>query len=313
MRNKNEEAASFHQLVRGTILIGFMLFFFKLLLTHDITLLIAPKMVHFIYFTLIIFLILGILLILRGTSDQEHHYPCHCEGEHSYPSSFLKNLLFYLLFIIPIITGFLFANNVLNSSVAMNRPIMLGVNSQSSTNSNAIQNNVNSKKGNTPSGNDVIKAITKSNGSTPSPSMPDPISQSEYNSIKNRLFQTKNIKMTDDIYVPMMNIIQDNVSKMVGKTVTTTGFIYREKNFDQDKIIVARFGITCCVADASVYGIMATGSVEKLPKDKWVQVTGTIDKTNYNGSTVPVIKIQQLSFIAAPAQPYVFDAGVQIE
>jgi uncharacterized repeat protein (TIGR03943 family) len=111
----------------------------------------------------------------------------------------------------------------------------------------------------------------------------------------------------------MLNIIQDNVSKMVGKTVTTTGFIYREKNFDQDKIIVARFGITCCVADASVYGIMATGNVKKLPKDKWIQVTGTIDKTNYNGSTVPVLKIQQLSLIAAPAQPYVFDAGVQIE
>src|SRR5207253_5133165 len=123
----------------------------------------------------------------RGTSDQEHHY--HCDGVHSYPSSFMISLFFYLLFIIPIITGYLFANNVLNSSVAMNRPIMLGANSQTYTSSNAIQNDVNSKKDNTPSGNDVIKAITKSNGSTPSPSMPDPISQSEYTSIKNRLFQ----------------------------------------------------------------------------------------------------------------------------
>jgi hypothetical protein len=36
-------------------------------------------------------------------------------------------------------------------------------------------------------------------------------------------------------------------------------------------------------------------------------------KTNYNGSTVPLIKIQKLSLIAAPKQPYVFDAGVKIE
>ncbi|MCQ6280784.1 TIGR03943 family putative permease subunit [Bacillus sp. EB600] len=313
MRNTFDEVASFHHLVRGTILIGFMLFFFKLLLTHDIILLLAPKMVHFIYFTLFIFLILGVLLILRGTSDQEHHYHCHCAGEHSYPPSFMKSLFFYLLFIIPIITGFLFSNNVLNSSVAMNRPIKLGSSSQGSANSNAIQNNVNSKKDNTPSGDDVIKAITKNNGSTPSPSMPDPISQAEYTSIKNRLLQTKNIKMTDDLYVPILNIIQDNVSKMIGKTITTKGFVYREKNFDQDKIIIARFGITCCVADASVYGIMAAGNVAKLPKDKWIEVTGTIEKSNYNGSPAPLLKIQQLSLIAPPPQPYVFDAGVQIE
>jgi putative membrane protein len=66
MRNNNDESVSFHLLIRGMLLIGSMLFLFKLLLTNNITLLIAPKMVHFIYFTLFIFLILGVLLILRN-------------------------------------------------------------------------------------------------------------------------------------------------------------------------------------------------------------------------------------------------------
>jgi putative membrane protein len=312
MRRKNEDH-SFHYNIRGFILIGFMLLIFKLLITQNITLLIAPRMIHFIYFTLFVFLILGVLLILRATSDSNKHHHCECEGDHSYPSSLWKSMLLYLLFIIPLSTGFLFSNNVLDSSVAMNRPIKLGSNSQNTTNSNIAPNNVNSKKDTTPSDIDIIKSITKGNGSSPTPSLPDPISQAEYSSIKNNLLQTRNIKMTDDIYVPMLNIINDNVSKMVGKTVTTKGFVHREQNFAQDKIIVARFGITCCVADASVYGIIATGNVGKLPKDKWIQVTGTIEKTDYNGSTVPVIKIQQLSLISAPKQPYVFDAGVKIE
>lgn len=63
---------SFHHLIRGIILIGFMLLLFKLLLTGNITLLIAPKMIRFIYFTLFVLLILGVLLIIRGTSDHKH-------------------------------------------------------------------------------------------------------------------------------------------------------------------------------------------------------------------------------------------------
>ena len=47
---------SFHHLIRGIILIGFMLLLFKLLLTNNITLLIAPRMIRFIYFTVFVLL-----------------------------------------------------------------------------------------------------------------------------------------------------------------------------------------------------------------------------------------------------------------
>jgi uncharacterized repeat protein (TIGR03943 family) len=304
MRNKYDEATSWHHLLRGTILIGFMLFFFKLLLTHDITLLIAPKMVMFTYGTLIIFLILGILLILRGTSDQDHHYHCNCDGDHAYPSSFLKSLFFYLLFIIPIITGFLFENNVLNSSVAMNRTIKLGANSLDSTKNSSVKNTPSLNSSSTPNNSAANSQISD---------QPDPLTESQFNALKEKLLKTNSINIIDDQYVPMMNIIQDNLKNMTGKTVTTKGFVYREKNFMQTQIIVARFGITCCVADASVIGIMANGDVAAIPKDKWVQVTGTLEQTQYDGSTVPIINIKQISKIAAPEQPYVFDVGIKIE
>jgi putative membrane protein len=314
MKKKNKgQDFSFHHLIRGIILIGFMLLLFKLLLTNNISLLIAPKMIRFIYFTLFVLLILGVLLILRGTSDQKHSYHCDCDGEHSYPTSIVKSLFLYLLFIIPITTGFLFANNVLDSSVAMNRTIKLGGNSLDTTQSKTVKNTLSTKSQKINSSSDNSSNNTTANSNNLLDNQPEPLSETEYSKLKKEMVKTKNLNIIDELYVPMMNIIQDNLSSMIGKTVTTKGFVYREKNFMQDLIIVARFGITCCIADASVYGIMVKGNVVTLPKDKWVQVTGTIEQTQYDGSPIPIIKIKQISKIVAPQQPYVFDVGVKIE
>ncbi|MGG3467149.1 TIGR03943 family protein [Neobacillus pocheonensis] len=304
-KNKNKKHdLSFHHLVRGIILIGFMLLLFKLLLTNNISLLIAPKMVHFIYFTLFVLLILGVLLIIRGTSDQKQAYHCDCDGDHTYPATIAKSLFLYLLFIIPITTGFLFANNVLDSSVAMNRNIKLGASSQVTNQTKAIKSAKTNSISNTDNRNSKTNLLDY---------QPDPLTEKEYSKLNEKMLQSKKINITDGQYVPMMNIIQENLQSMIGKTVTTKGFVYREKNFMQNQIIVARFGITCCAADASVYGIMAKGNVAALQKDSWVQVTGTIEQTQYDGGSIPIIKIVQMSKIAAPQQPYVFDVGVKIE
>jgi putative membrane protein len=306
MKSNEVHDHSFHHLIRGIILIGFMFLIFKLLLTNNISLLIAPKMIRFIYFTLFVLFILGVLLILRGTSEQKQPYHCDCDGEHSYPNSFWKGLFLYLLFIIPITTGFLFSNNVLGSSVALNRTIKLGANSQATNQFNTVKNNTNSST-------DTNKNHSSSTTKSILDNQPDPLTQSEFDALKDKLLKAKTITITDEQYVNMMNIIQDNLKSMIGKTITTKGFVYREKNFMQNQIIVARFGITCCIADASVYGMMSKGNVAALPKDKWVQVTGTIGETQFDGGSIPIIKINQISKITPPQQPYVFDAGVKVE
>ncbi|WP_027408496.1 TIGR03943 family putative permease subunit [Anoxybacteroides tepidamans] len=300
---------SFHHLIRGIILIGFMLLLFKLLLTNNISLLIAPKMMSFIYFTLLVLLILGMLLILRGTSNHNDSYHCDCDGEHSYPTSKFKNLFLYSLFIFPIITGFLFSNNVLDSSVAMNRTIKLGADSPNSNQTKTVNTNKRSDKTNS----SLSKTNVSANNKDAANSQPEPLSESEYNALKERLLKATTINISDEQYVPIMNIIQENLKNMLGKTVTTKGFVYREAKFAQDQIVVARFGVTCCVADASVYGMMAKGNVAALSENKWVQVTGTIQQTQYDGETIPIIHIKSISKIAAPRQPYVFDVGIQVE
>lgn len=302
MKRNNHEDVSYHHLIRGIVLIGLTLLVFKLLVTNNIAFFIAPKMVHFIYFSFIVLLILSIILILRGTSEKKR-YSCHCDGEHTYPTSIFKSIMLYGLFILPITTGFLFSDNVLDSSVAMNRPITLV---------SPTQNNDNTSNTNTTSdvNKNQINSITNDNA--PSSTQLEPLSEKEYSSLQKKLETTNHIKMNDEFYVPIINILSEDLSNMIGKTITTKGFVYRDQNFFQDEIVIARFSVVCCVADASVYGIMAKGNIAHLPKDQWIEVTGRIDQIKYDGSTVPVIKIQKFSKIPVPENPYVYDVGVQI-
>ena len=245
---------------------------------------------------------------MRGTSEKKR-YSCHCEGEHTYPTSIFKSIMLYGLFILPITTGFLFSDNVLDSSVAMNRPITLVSPSQIKDKLRQSQNNSDTAAASDINAN---QENSISDNNNPSSAQLEPLSEKEYSSLQKKLEVTNHIEMNDGYYVPIMNIVSDDLSKMIGKTITTKGFVYREKNFFQDEIVIARFSIVCCVADASVYGIMAKGNVAHLPKDQWIQVTGKIDQIKYDGSTVPIINIQKLSKIPVPENPYVYDVGVQI-
>ncbi len=302
MKRKKHDDVSYHHLIRGIVLIGLTLLVFKLLVTNNIAFFIAPKMVRFIYFSFIVLLILSIILILRGTSEKKR-YSCHCEGEHTYPTSIFKSIMLYGLFILPITTGFLFSDNVLDSSVAMNRPITLV---------SPTQNNDTTSNTNTTSDINKTQINSITNDNAPSSSQLEPLSEKEYSSLQKKLETTSHIKMNDEYYVPIINILSEDLSSMIGKTITTKGFVYREKKFFQDEIIIARFSVVCCVADASVYGIMAKGNVAHLPKDQWIEVTGRIDQIKFDGSTVPVINIQKLSKIPVPKNPYIYDVGVQI-
>ena len=309
MKRKDHEGDSYHHLIRGIILIGLSLFVFKLLVTNDITFFIAPKMVRFIYFSFIVLLSLSVLLILRGTSEKRS-YHCHCEGDHTYPTTIFKSILLYSLFIIPITTGFLFSDNVLNSSVAMNRPITLVSHTQ---NNDKVRQTQNKSDSYTTSDINTNQDNSIQNNNNSSSAQRDPLSEKEYSSLQKEMETTSHITINDEYYVPIMDILSDDLSKMVGKTITTEGFVYREQNFFQDEIIIARFSVTCCVADASVYGIMAKGDVAHLPKDQWIQVTGKIDKIKYDGMTVPIMKIEKFSKIPMPKNPYVYDVGVKID
>lgn len=122
----------------------------------------------------------------------------------------------------------------------------------------------------------------------------------------------RKIQVKDKDYVQTMGIIGQDVNGFKGKELTFTGFIYKDKDVRGNKAVVARYGITCCIADASVWGMIVTGqNVEKFPEETWVKVTGILDKTTYKRMPFPLVKISKLEKINKPADPYVYDALLQ--
>lgn len=87
---------------------------------------------------------------------------------------------------------------------------------------------------------------------------------------------------------------------LAGRRVELTGFA----SHDADGWYVTQFSMNCCAADAFVMRVGATG-VEAPPDDQWVRVVGTyVDGTGSDGTTPPVVQVESVEHIKAPANQY---------
>jgi putative membrane protein len=58
------------------------------------------------------------------------------------------------------------------------------------------------------------------------------------------------IEMKEDIYASYYEIISMNPKAYIGKRIKSSGFVYKEEGFDSNQLVVSRFIITQCIADA---------------------------------------------------------------
>nr|WP_277716870.1 TIGR03943 family protein [Priestia flexa]WEZ07996.1 TIGR03943 family protein [Priestia flexa] len=301
--------------IRGIFLIGFALLMFKLILTEQMVYFIAPKMMPFIYFSSITFFLLGVVQIWRSSIKVEDGESCACEHDHFEKGKF-KTLFIYLLFLLPIMTGFLLPNHSLGSSVAEKRGIKFaeGVKETPTPEQRQeLQENADAELEEYM--NQVLGAEVEEpqeDGEVPLEHpegfVPQQAPEGYYEKLEAKLVKQDHIVVSDKEYIPIMNIIETNVGKFVGKTIEIKGFVYREEGFKKDQFVVARFGLSCCVADASVYGTLSTISdAAKLETDEWIKVKGTIGQEAYNGASLPYLKIEKVESIARPKNPYVYE------
>jgi len=89
--------------------------------------------------------------------------------------------------------------------------------------------------------------------------------------------------------------------------VDVIGFVYREPNFLPEEFMVARFTMSCCVADASAIGLPVTfdGSSD-LTDGVWVRVQGELKADDFDETFVPVIVATSIDVVEQPEQPYLY-------
>ncbi|AYV70539.1 MULTISPECIES: TIGR03943 family putative permease subunit [Niallia] len=114
------------------------------------------------------------------------------------------------------------------------------------------------------------------------------------------------ITIEDDNYLQTMDMIHTNLDDMAGKEVMITGFIHREESFSDNQAVIARYVMTHCIADLGLFGYMLEGEVGGLQSDQWYVITGKLDKKEYEGQIMPIIKLEKAEETIAPDEDYIY-------
>lgn len=89
--------------------------------------------------------------------------------------------------------------------------------------------------------------------------------------------------------------------------VDVIGFVYREPNFLPEEFMVARFTMSCCVADASAIGLPVTfEDSADLVDGIWVRVLGELKANDFDETFVPMIIATSIEIVEQPSQPYLY-------
>ena len=99
----------------------------------------------------------------------------------------------------------------------------------------------------------------------------------------------------------------DDASEFNGKQANVIGFVYKEASFDDQEFMVARFTVSCCVADASAIGLpVRWEGTSDLTADTWVHIDGTFNVGEFRGATVPILTATTIEVIDQPEHPYLY-------
>lgn len=117
------------------------------------------------------------------------------------------------------------------------------------------------------------------------------------------------IKITDENYLEVMELIYNYPSEFIGKKISYEGFVYKTTDGEKEDNFLFRFGIIHCVADSGVFGLlthMPEGT--NVKNDEWYKVEGTIQSDYYEPfkRDIPVVEVNTLTKIEAPKNQYVY-------
>ncbi|MYL65698.1 TIGR03943 family protein [Bacillus hwajinpoensis] len=319
--SKSTASLQFHMFLRSIILMGFFLLIIKLVLSETIHLYVAPKMLPFVYFAGGCFFLIGIIQFFKSmSSNLAEEIECNCGADHHMKGSFVRKTMIYLLFILPVLGGLGLPQKVIDSTVAANRGIQYGgglytkppdssaalSEDSSDTNTQDVDKFLEDPEAYMEEMDERVKnEAAKSPASNTSSGYSD--DYNKYDELAAKYSKMDHIQITNKNYLDVITTIDLNLEKFIGKKLTIKGFVYREPDFNEKQIVVARFGMNCCVADASVYGtLIESDQVHSIEEDTWVEVTGTISNTSYNGQEMMLLLPDEMKQIEAPKDPYVY-------
>lgn len=302
---QEERDYSSHALFRGIILLGFFLLLFRLLVSGDITYYIAPKMIPFSYFALVILLVLGLMQLWRSGSKNLEELYCNCGFSHTQTGTPLQTFFIYTLFVLPVLTGLWFPMTVLDSSIVAKRGVIYGTGLN--TTLPAVRNDETDTSYDLPGTDpDIVEESIDGTKTDEDVNYENDEYPTRMESLRDELLENDKIIVSEARYLDITDNIYAYLDWFLGKEIEIVGFVYKQPDLEEDQFVVARFGITCCVADASVFGILSTsGEMFEVEEDEWVRATGYLSKITLEDWDYPYLQITDIEKVEEPENPYI--------
>ncbi|MBT2692810.1 TIGR03943 family protein [Bacillus sp. ISL-55] len=327
------------QAARSLILLGFSALIYMLHFTGKIYLFINPKYLLLSQAAAFLFLILFFIQITRvWTIKTEHdHDSCSHVGEccshddhdhfhdHGTTPFSAKKLVSYLIIVLPLLSGFMLPAKVLDSEIADKKGAMLsiagssksGQGNQSTSEKTEQADSQGTGEGAQPPEESDYQAGQSTDipeGTETATGYENQMTDEEYNEKIKDLEEGSTIIFNDSIYSSYYEEISSDIDKFQGRKVSLYGFVYKEEGFAENQLVVSRFLVTHCVADASIIGFLSEfPDAATIEKDTWIKIEGVIETGSYMDTPIPLVKVSKWEITEEPAVPYLYPVSIKRE
>jgi putative membrane protein len=288
--------------IRAVVLAAFAIFFIELHITGDITKYINPKYDGMSKIAAGVFILFFFIQLFRiWEKEEDSHVDCSpgCTHDHGYSGSLSKRLMSYGILIFPLLTGFAFAPTVLDSTIAAKKGTILPQVNRNEN--NGIEESVSEHD---LTGSQEEQEVLPNNNF---------FSEEKYNQEMKKLEESEVIQMDDGIYSSYVEAMNMNPKDFEGRKIKVRGFVYKEEGLEENQLVLSRFLITHCIADASITGlIIEFNQANEFEQDMWLEIEGTLEVTTYNGIELPLIKAKKWTVIKEPVEPYIYPILIKV-
>lgn len=324
---------------RGVLLLLLALYLYALYLKGELHYFLAPWMTPYTLFSVIVLAVLSAFMIAEAfmiiQGERKTGYVCHTHSTRA------MRYQFYIAFLIPVLLVYFTPTVTLNAETASKRGMSLSLSPsmpriQTETLVREAQQQIDALPVDPPQPEKEVSLTdqrtaqeklstdqkTLSSGENKSSTHQDSASvessledlfpaddplYADFAKFAARLYQEPVIYANPSLFMEIFTAIDLYLEPFMGKTIELSGFVYRQDDFPSDQFVVARFGVTCCTADALPYGVMVTlPNAKDYPNDTWVKVKGTISKTMYQGEDIILVDVKKIQKIPEPKSPYVY-------
>jgi uncharacterized repeat protein (TIGR03943 family) len=99
----------------------------------------------------------------------------------------------------------------------------------------------------------------------------------------------------------------DQPASIVGKEADVVGFVFQDEQLAEGEFLLARYVVSCCVADASYVALVVQWpESQALSENQWVRVRGQFELGQDGDNPRPLLIAQDVQPTEMPNQPYLY-------